>query len=74
MHNAWDQISALYQARQQRSPHEIHYGPWAPTEQKLQLLGDVRGQRVLELGCGGGQCTLAFAKTGRVGGWVGFER
>jgi SAM-dependent methyltransferase len=30
------------------------------------LLGDVRGRRILELGCGGGQCSIAFAKQGAV--------
>jgi ubiquinone/menaquinone biosynthesis C-methylase UbiE len=30
----------------------------------LQLLGDVRGLRILDLGCGGGQSAIAFARQG----------
>jgi 2-polyprenyl-3-methyl-5-hydroxy-6-metoxy-1,4-benzoquinol methylase len=34
------------------------------TEEKLQLIGPVASKRVLEIGCGGGQCSIAFAKQG----------
>jgi ubiquinone/menaquinone biosynthesis C-methylase UbiE len=44
----------------------VHYGPHCPNEDELQLLGDVRGKQVLEIGCGGGQCSIAFAKQGAV--------
>lgn len=64
MREAWNRVSARYQARQQIATTDIHYGPWAPGERQLQLLGEVQGQRVLELGCGGGQCCLALAKRG----------
>ena len=30
------------------------YGPLAPTEDELHLLGDLRGQRIIEIGCGSG--------------------
>ncbi|MCC6446682.1 MAG: class I SAM-dependent methyltransferase [Armatimonadetes bacterium] len=30
----------------------------------MRLLGDVKGKRVLEIGCGGGQCSIAFAREG----------
>lgn len=30
------------------------FGPLAPTEDKLQLFGDVTGKRVIEIGCGSG--------------------
>jgi SAM-dependent methyltransferase len=33
-------------------------------EDELRLLGDVTGRRILEIGCGGGQCSIAFAKQG----------
>jgi SAM-dependent methyltransferase len=33
----------------------------APTEQELRLLGDLRGKRVLDLGCGTGSAAIAFA-------------
>ena len=64
MRKQWNQVSANYQARHQIQTKDVHYGPWAPTEPTLRLLGDVRGQHVLELGCGGGQCCIALAKQG----------
>jgi SAM-dependent methyltransferase len=38
------------------------YGPLAPTEDELRLLGDLTGARVLELGCGSGH-SLAYCAT-----------
>jgi SAM-dependent methyltransferase len=42
----------------------ISYGPDAPSEQELRLLGDLQGKRVLELGCGRGAAAVAFARQG----------
>jgi cyclopropane fatty-acyl-phospholipid synthase-like methyltransferase len=42
----------------------VHYGPDIPTEAQLRLCGNVAGKRVLELGCGDGSCSIAFAKQG----------
>lgn len=64
MRAAWDETSADYQARHRIPTHTAHYGPFAPTENELRLLGDVAGLRILEVGCGGGQCAVAFAKQG----------
>ena len=61
---AWDRHSAAYQAGARLPTDVAHYGPDIPTEAELHLLGDVRGRRVLELGCGGAQCSIAFAKQG----------
>ncbi|SRR6266851_4772112 len=61
---AWDRHSAAYQAGAQLPTDTAHYGPDIATEADLKLLGDLRGKRVLELGCGGGQCSIAFAKQG----------
>jgi SAM-dependent methyltransferase len=41
-----------------------HYGPDIGTEADFRLLGDLKGKRVLELGCGGAQCSIAFARQG----------
>ncbi len=61
---AWNRFSADYQ-RDARLPVDVaHYGPDIPTEAELHLLGDLKGKRVLELGCGGAQCSIAFAKQG----------
>ena len=61
---AWDRHSAAYQAGARLPTDVAHYGPDIPTEAELHLLGDVRGRRVLELGCGGAPCSIAFAKQG----------
>jgi SAM-dependent methyltransferase len=42
------------------------YGPDGPTERELRLIGDVKGKRVLDLGCGSGQSAIAFAKQGAI--------
>src|SRR5512142_1160631 len=44
-------------------PIDVEYGVGI-NEEKLQLIGPVAGKRVLEIGCGGGQCSIAFAKQG----------
>ncbi|MFX1286438.1 MAG: class I SAM-dependent methyltransferase [Promethearchaeota archaeon] len=36
----------------------------APGEKELGLLGNVKGKRILELGCGGGQNSIVLAKWG----------
>ena len=46
-----------------RHPIEVEYGANI-TEEKLQLIGPVAGKRVLEIGCGGAQCSIAFARQG----------
>jgi SAM-dependent methyltransferase len=38
----------------------------SPTEQELRLLGDLRGKRVLDLGCGSGAAAIAFAQQGAI--------
>lgn len=40
------------------------WGPLAQTETDLGLLGDVRGKRVLEIGCGSGHSLLYMARQG----------
>ena len=70
---AWDRHTAAYQARAQLSTNTAHYGPEIPTEAELRLLGDLKGKRVLELGCGGAQCSIAFAKQGATAIGVDFS-
>ena len=61
---AWDRHSAAYQAGAKLPTNVAHYGPDIGTEADFRLLGDLKGKRVLELGCGGAQCSIAFAKQG----------
>jgi len=70
---AWDRYAAAYQASAQLPTTVVHYGPDIPTEAELRLLGDLRGKRVLELGCGGAQCSIAFAKAGATAIGVDFS-
>jgi SAM-dependent methyltransferase len=42
----------------------VHYGRDLPTEAELRLIGDVRGKRVLDLGCGEGANAVVFARAG----------
>jgi ubiquinone/menaquinone biosynthesis C-methylase UbiE len=63
---AWDRFAADYQRAAGWSCDVAHYGPDLPTERELRLLGDLKGKRVLELGCGGAQCSIAFAKQGAI--------
>jgi len=70
---AWDRYAAAYQASAQLPATVVHYGPDIPTEAELHLLGDLRGKRVLELGCGGAQCSIAFSKAGATAIGVDFS-
>ncbi|MEK6898809.1 MAG: methyltransferase domain-containing protein [Nanoarchaeota archaeon] len=59
----WESASADYQ-RDSNIPIDIHYGPGSPNEKSLNLIGNVKNKNVLEIGCGGAQCSIAFAKKG----------
>ena len=61
---SWDTIAAHYQVSTRISTDDVHYGPLAPGEHELGLLGDVAGKWVIEIGCGGGQNSIALAKWG----------
>lgn len=62
--SAWDQFSDDYQTKAAISTEAAHYGPDIATEAELRLLGDLKGKRVLELGCGAAQSSIAFARAG----------
>ena len=61
---AWNAVSARYQRLHDFYTDDVSYGPWAPPESELRLLGDVAGLRILDLGCGGGQNSIALARFG----------
>ena len=60
----WWERNSMYYQNKYMLPVEIHYGPGVLNEDKLKLLGKLKSKKVLELGCGGGQCSVAFAKKG----------
>ncbi|CAA9363432.1 MAG: SAM-dependent methyltransferase [uncultured Nocardioidaceae bacterium] len=54
----WDRIADEYQAEHGEFLRDVGF-VWSPEgldEQDARLLGDVSGRRVLEIGCGAGQC------------------
>ena len=61
---AWDHYAVTYQQAVTLPTDVAAYGPDIPDESQFRLLGDLKGKRVLDLGCGGGQCTVAFARAG----------
>jgi ubiquinone/menaquinone biosynthesis C-methylase UbiE/ADP-ribose pyrophosphatase YjhB (NUDIX family) len=63
----WDAISSAYQ----REFFGERYGDrfmwsWTLSEDDLHLLDDVRGKRVIVLGCGGGQDVVALDRMGAI--------
>lgn len=62
----WNKMSEYYQKSSNMHTKSAHYGPLAPDEDKLKLIGNVKGKKILEVGCGGGQCSVAFAKQGAI--------
>lgn len=63
---AWDRAAAAYLAGTELPTDVAHYGPDIGTEADFRLLGDLKGKRVLELGCGAAQNSIAFAKQGAI--------
>lgn len=61
---AWDRYAVAYQEAARLPTDVVSYGPGVGTEAEYRLLGPVSGKRVLDLGCGGGQATIAMAKQG----------
>ena len=51
----------------------VSYGPDVGTEDDFRLLGDLKGKRVLELGCGPAQRCIAFARQGATAIGVDFS-
>ena len=61
----WDNQSAEYDERNARFIERgLAWGLWQIPEAKLQVLGDVAGKDVLELGCGGAEWSRSLAGVG----------
>lgn len=63
---AWDQAASAYLADARFPTDVAHYGHDIGTEADFRLLGDLRGKRVLELGCGAAHNSVVFAKQGAI--------
>lgn len=62
----WDEASPWFQKWARLSTKSADYGPFAPRESRLKLLGNVKGKKILEIGCGGAQCSISFARQGAI--------
>lgn len=61
----WWEANAREFQEMAQLPIDVIYGTHV-TEEKLQLIGPVAGKHLLEIGCGGAQCGIAFAKQGAI--------
>ena len=60
----WDLMSEEYQDSSDISVEDVHYSPLSFGEKSANLIGNVVGKKYVELGCGGGQNSIALAKLG----------
>jgi len=63
----WDRVSTRYDRRFAKvlgGAHAAAWGLFRVPERKLQLLGPVRGKRILEVGCGAARWSIALARQG----------
>ncbi len=60
----WDRIAASYQKRYSVAISPIVYCPFGPTEKELNLLGDLAGKKVIDIGAGACQRAIYLAKEG----------
>jgi SAM-dependent methyltransferase len=61
---SWNRIAEPYQYKWNRRSDVVQYSAYVPDESQLRILGEVAGKRVLDLGCGGGQASVALALAG----------
>jgi SAM-dependent methyltransferase len=60
----WDAYAPGYQAEHAREIDGFVWSPEGTREEGLRLLGDIRGKRVLDVGCGAAQTTRWLAAEG----------
>jgi SAM-dependent methyltransferase len=65
--NSWNKQASRYQADSDFLFNDVDYGDRdLPTEKDLNLIGNVQGKKVLEIGCGGANCGISLAKKGAI--------
>lgn len=64
LRKSWDKVALRYVNHYGISTDIVHYGPLCPGEDRLGLLGDIHGKKVLDLGCGCGQNCIALTRLG----------
>lgn len=62
----WNSIALDYQGKRNLSFNDIEYALGYAKESELNLLGEVRGKQVIELGCGGAENSIYLAKQGHL--------
>jgi ubiquinone/menaquinone biosynthesis C-methylase UbiE len=62
----WNSIALEYQKNRNLSLDDIEYALGYARESELDLLGDVKGKKVIELGCGGAENSIVLAKKGAI--------
>src|SRR4030042_1742448 len=60
----WEKISSEYQRKMRIPLDDVYWGEFVAMESQLGILGNVTGKRILEIGCGGAQNSIALAKWG----------
>ena len=60
---AWDRLASR-RGDGDRAPTPCSSAPTCPTEADLRICGDLKGRRVLDIGCGAGENAVAMARQG----------
>jgi SAM-dependent methyltransferase len=60
----WDRIAARRSAGDATGASAVMFAPDLPSDDELRLCGDLRGRRVLDLGCGSGENAIVLATRG----------
>ena len=60
----WNLIASEYQKKRKLSFEDIEYALGYARESELNLLGNVEGKKIVELGCGGAENSITLAKKG----------
>lgn len=67
-HEMWNKAAESYDDQTFISDKDVHYGPLLPGESLLNLLPQLSGKNVLDLGCGAGSNLMALKNSGAKNG------